>query len=145
MNDWVNEQGHIFKVNGIKSQAIYLLLLFPYFKQQATVQCLKTLFVNLCYSRFLISKLLEHILHTFGNNCAISRPLTLPYALIKNMKLSLLVSLASTVTLCQAAVSRSKDLATVIVPLFGSILKAFVVSLLLSTEYLEEKSWRHTI
>lgn len=56
----------------------------------------------------------------------------------------LLVSLAATVTLCQFAVSRSKALATVIVPLFGSILKAFVVSLLLSIEYLEEKSQRHT-
>lgn len=60
------------------------------------------------------------------------------------MKSSLLVSLASTVTLCQSEVSRSKALETVIVPLFGSILKAFVVSLLLSIEYLEDKSRRHT-
>lgn len=46
------------------------------------------------------------------------------------------VSFASTVKLCQPAVSRSKTFAMVTVPLFGSILKAFAASLLLLMEYL---------
>lgn len=75
--------------------------------------------------------------------CAINWPYK-QNAIVQHMKFSLLVSVASTVTLCQLEASRSKALATVIVPLFGSILKAFVVSLLLSMEYLEEKSQTHT-
>lgn len=53
-----------------------------------------------------------------------------------NLYFSLLVSVASTVKLCQFEVSLSKALATVIVPLSGLILKAFVASLLLSIENL---------
>lgn len=46
------------------------------------------------------------------------------------------ISVASTVRLCHSAVSRSKALATVMVPLCGSILKAPAPLLLLSIEYL---------
>lgn len=46
------------------------------------------------------------------------------------------ISVASTVRLCHSAVSLSKALATVMVPLWGSILKALAPLLLLSIEYL---------
>lgn len=52
------------------------------------------------------------------------------------------VSLASALKLCQAAVSLSKGLTTVTVPLLGSILKALVASLLLSMEYLTRRKQR---
>lgn len=46
--------------------------------------------------------------------------------------------------LYQSVVSRSKALAIAMVPLFGSILKALVASVLLSIEYLEEKIHRNS-
>lgn len=54
------------------------------------------------------------------------------------------VSLASALKLCQAAVSLSKGLRMVTLPLLGSIRKALVASLLLSMEYLPTtKQKRH--
>lgn len=63
----------------------------------------------------------------------------------KKNKLSLHISFASTVKLCQSEASLSRALVTLKVPLFGSILKTFAPSLLLSIEYLREKSRRHTL
>ena len=53
---------------------------------------------------------------------------------------SLLVSVATTVTLCQLEASRSSGWESVMEPLFGSILKAFLIPLCLSIEYLKKKN-----